>query len=179
MLNKNKSFLSFLDELAEEINEEKESKGAFKKESSPLRNKKRKSGSIFTFLNDLAENIEVEFGQANKADKADLEAQRRLKAKLSNKHRDKLKKSSYQQNDTHSLAKESLEEIRKTDNENGSIKARSKEGDSAALKRLREAEKREKTDRIREELAKKKNRKRLKDAIIMAEILGPPVSKRR
>ena len=77
MSNKNKSFLSFLDELAEEINEEKESKGAFKKESSPLRNKKRKSGSIFTFLNDLAENIEVEFGQANKADKADLEAQRR------------------------------------------------------------------------------------------------------
>ena len=70
-------------------------------------------------------------------------------------------------------------EIRKTDKENGSIKARSKEGDSAALKRLREAEKREKTDRIREELAKKKNRKRLKDAIIMAEILGPPVSKRR
>ena len=53
------------------------------------------------------------------------------------------------------------------------------EGDSAALKRLKEAEQKEKTDKIREEMAKEKNRKRLKDAIIMAEILGPPLSKRR
>lgn len=39
--------------------------------------------------------------------------------------------------------------------------------------------KKKKTDKIREKMAKDKNRQRLSDAIIMAEILGPPVSKRR
>ena len=148
MSNKNKSFLSFLDNLAEEIQAENEMREAYKKiEKNPFKVKKnvRKSPSIIGFLNDLVENMELDQHQSQS--KLDLEAQRRLKSELRTKQAEKFKKP--------------------------------EEGDSAALKRLKEAEQKEKTDKIREEMAKEKNRKRLKDAIIMAEILGPPVSKRR
>ncbi|WP_311481979.1 hypothetical protein [uncultured Anaerococcus sp.] len=148
MSNKNKSFLSFLDNLAEEIQAENEMREAYKKiEKNPFKVQKnvRKSPSIIGFLNDLVENMELDQHQSQS--KPDLEAQRRLKSELRTKQAEKFKKP--------------------------------EEGDSAALKRLKEAEQKEKTDKIREEMAKEKNRKRLKDAIIMAEILGPPVSKRR
>ena len=168
MSNKKKSFISFLNDLSNEIQIESEIKKSYKKIENTKPSKKntgkRKKTSITDLINDLVENIDQDFGDLSKEfnkdypkkrakknlfdeDKPDLEAQRRLKAELRNKHEDKFKNP--------------------------------KEGDSAALKRLKEAEQKEKIDKIREELAKEKNRQRLKDAIIMAEILGPPVSKRR
>lgn len=143
MLN-NKSFLSFLDELAEEIQAGNEKKGKIQKPLFEVKKSPRKK-SIIGYLNDLVENMELD--QYQSQSKPDIEAQRRLKSELRTKHAEKFKKT--------------------------------EEGDSDALKRLKEAEQKEKTDKIREEMAKEKNRKRLKDAIIMAEILGPPVSKRR
>lgn len=150
MSNKNKSFLSSLDDLVEEIKTESEMGEVYKKiDTSPLKAKKsaKKNPSIIGFLNDFVENMDRNFYDHAEAAKPDIEAQRRLKSELRTKHTEKFKKP--------------------------------EEGDAAALKRLKEAEQKEKTDKIREEMAKEKNRKRLKDAIIMAEILGPPVSKRR
>ena len=144
MANKNKSFLSFLENLAEEIQAESEKKGKIQKNLFEVKKSPRKK-SLIGYLNDLVENIELD--QYQSQPKPDIEAQRRLKSDLRTKHAEKFKKP--------------------------------EEGDSAALKRLKEAEQKEKTDKIREEMAKEKNRKRLKDAIIMAEILGPPLSKRR
>lgn len=144
MANKNKSFLSFLENLAEEIQAENEKKGKIQTPFFEVKKSPRKK-SLIGYLNDLVENIELD--QYQSQSKPDIEAQRRLKSDLRTKHAEKFKKP--------------------------------EEGDSAALKRLKEAEQKEKTDKIREEMAKEKNRKRLKDAIIMAEILGPPVSKRR
>ena len=144
MANKNKSFLSFLENLAEEIQVESEKKGKIQNPFFEVKKSPRKK-SLIGYLNDLVENMELD--QYQSQPKPDIEAQRRLKSDLRTKHAEKFKKS--------------------------------EEGDSAALKRLKEAEQKEKTDKIREEMAKEKNRKRLKDAIIMAEILGPPVSKRR
>lgn len=153
--NKSNSFFSFLENLEEEIEKENEKKEVYKKieKQNPFGSKKKKSKSIIGYLNDLVENMDRDFGNVdfNEPKKADLEAQRKLKAELRNKHADKFKKA--------------LE--------------KKPEGDSKARERLKEAQKNEKIDKIREELAKKKNRKRLKDAVIMAEILGPPVSKRR
>lgn len=143
-MSNNKSFLSFLDELAEEIQAGNEKKGKIQKPLFEVKKSPRKK-SIIGYLNDLVENMELD--QYQSQSKPDIEAQRRLKSDLRTKHAEKLKKP--------------------------------EEGDTAALKRLKEAEQKEKTDKIREEMAKEKNRKRLKDAIIMAEILGPPVSKRR
>lgn len=168
MSNKKKSFISFLNDLSNEIQTESEIKKSYKKIENTRPSKKntgkRKKTSLTDLINDLVENIDQDFGDLSKEfnkdypkkrvkkrlfdeDKPDLEAQRRLKSELRNKHEDKFKNH--------------------------------KEGDSAALKRLKEAEQKEKIEKIREELAKEKNRQRLKDAIIMAEILGPPVSKRR
>ena len=144
MANKNKSFLSFLENLAEEIQAENEKKGKIQTPFFEVKKSPRKK-SLIGYLNDLVENIELD--QYQSQSKPDIEAQRRLKSDLRTKHAEKFKKP--------------------------------EEGDTAALKRLKEAEQKEKTDKIREEMAKEKNRKRLKDAIIMAEILGPPVSKRR
>lgn len=144
MANKNKSFLSFLENLAEEIQAENEKKGKIQTPFFEVKKSPRKK-SLIGYLNDLVENMELD--QFQSQPKPDIEAQRRLKSDLRTKHAEKFKKP--------------------------------EEGDSAALKRLNEAEQKEKTDKIREEMAKEKNRKRLKDAIIMAEILGPPVSKRR
>ena len=144
MANKNKSFLSFLENLAEEIQVESEKKGKIQNPFSEVKKSPRKK-SLIGYLNDLVENMELD--QYQSQSKPDIEAQRRLKSDLRTKHAEKFKKP--------------------------------EEGDTAALKRLKEAEQKEKTDKIREEMAKEKNRKRLKDAIIMAEILGPPVSKRR
>ncbi len=144
MANKNKSFLSFLENLAEEIQAENEKKGKIQTPFFEVKKSPRKK-SLIGYLNDLVENMELD--QFQSQPKPDIEAQRRLKSDLRTKHAEKFKKP--------------------------------EEGDSAALKRLKEAEQKEKTDKIREEMAKEKNRKRLKDAIIMAEILGPPVSKRR
>lgn len=153
--NKNNSFFSFLENLAEEIEKENEKKEAYKKIEiqNPFGSKKKKSKSIIGYLNDMVENMDRDFGNVDfdEPKKADLEAQRKLKAELRNKHAEKFKEASYKK----------------------------PEGDSKARQRLKEAQVKEKTDKIREELAKDKNRKRLKDAIIMAEILGPPVSKRR
>ncbi|WP_311376722.1 hypothetical protein [Anaerococcus lactolyticus] len=146
MANKNKSFLSFLENLAEEIQVESEKKGKIQNPFSEVKKSPRKK-SLIGYLNDLVENMESDFGSYQSQSKPDIEAQRRLKSDLRTKHAEKFKKP--------------------------------EEGDTAALKRLKEAEQKEKTDKIREEMAKEKNRKRLKDAIIMAEILGPPVSKRR
>lgn len=143
-MSNNKSFLSFLDELAEEIQAGNEKKGKIQKPLFEVKKSPRKK-SIIGYLNDLVENMELD--QYQSQSKPDIEAQRRLKSELRTKHAEKFKKP--------------------------------EEGDTAALKRLKEAEQKEKTDKIREEMAKEKNRKRLKDAIIMAEILGPPVSKRR
>lgn len=143
-MSNNNSFLSFLDKLAEEIQEESEKKGKIQKNLFEVKKSPRKK-SLIGYLNDLVENIELD--QYQSQPKPDIEAQRRLKSDLRTKHAEKFKKP--------------------------------EEGDSAALKRLKEAEQKEKTDKIREEMAKEKNRKRLKDAIIMAEILGPPLSKRR
>lgn len=182
MSNKNKSFLSFLDDLVEEIKTESEMGDFYKKiETSPLKAKKsaRKNPSIIGYLNDLVENMDRNFGEISEPQKPDLEAQRRLKADLRTKHADKFKKSTSLGNEIDILAKESLEAIRSDDGKTGSIKAKTEEGDNQALMRLRDAEQKEKTDKIRGKMAKDKNRKRLKDAIIMAEILGPPVSKRR
>lgn len=182
MSNKNKSFLSFLDDLVEEIKTESEMGDFYKKiETSPLKAKKsaRKNPSIIGYLNDLVENMDRNFGEISEPQKPDLEAQRRLKADLRTKHADKFKKSASLGNEIDILAKESLEAIRSDDGKTGSIKAKTEEGDNQALMRLRDAEQKEKTDKIREKMAKDKNRQRLKDAIIMAEILGPPVSKRR
>ena len=144
MANKNKSFLSFLENLAEEIQVESEKKGKIQNPFFEVKKSPRKK-SLIGYLNDLVENMELD--QFQSQSKPDIEAQRRLKSDLRTKHAEKFKKP--------------------------------EEGDTAALKRLKEAEQKEKTDKIREEMAKEKNRKRLKDAIIMAEILGPPVSKRR
>lgn len=144
MANKNKSFLSFLENLAEEIQAENEKKGKIQTPFFEVKKSPRKK-SLIGYLNDLVENMELD--QFQSQPKPDIEAQRRLKSDLRTKHAEKFKKP--------------------------------EEGDSAALKRLKEAEQKEKTDKIREEMAKEKNRKRLKDAIIMAEILGPPLSKRR
>ena len=155
--NKNNSFLSFLETLSEEIEKENEKNKAKKKsiKVNPIRSKKtkRKSTSIIGYLNDMVENMDRNFGDVDfdEPSKPDLEAQRRLKAELRNKHADKFKTAS----------------------------EKKPEGDSKARQRLKEAQVKKKTDKVREELAKEKNRKRLKDAIIMAEILGPPVSKRR
>lgn len=146
MANKNKSFLSFLENLAEEIQVESEKKGKIQNPFFEVKKSPRKK-SLIGHLNDLVENMESDFGSYQSQSKPDIEAQRRLKSDLRTKHAEKFKKT--------------------------------EEGDTAALKRLKEAEQKEKTDKIREEMAKEKNRKRLKDAIIMAEILGPPVSKRR
>lgn len=146
MANKNKSFLSFLENLAEEIQVESEKKGKIQNPFFEVKKSPRKK-SLIGYLNDLVENMESDFGSYQSQSKPDIEAQRRLKSDLRTKHTEKFKKP--------------------------------EEGDSAALKRLKAAEQKEKTDKIREEMAKEKNRKRLKDAIIMAEILGPPVSKRR
>ncbi|WP_308653387.1 hypothetical protein [uncultured Anaerococcus sp.] len=182
MSNKNKSFISFLDDLVEEIKTESEMGDFYKKiDTSPLKAKKsaRKNPSIIGYLNDLVENMDRNFGEISEPQKPDLEAQRRLKADLRTKHADKFKKSTSLGNEIDILAKESLEAIRSDDGKTGSIKAKTEEGDNQALMRLRDAEQKEKTDKIREKMAKDKNRKRLKDAIIMAEILGPPVSKRR
>lgn len=143
-MSNNKSFLSFLDELAEEIQAGNEKKGKIQKPLFEVKKSPRKK-SIIGYLNDLVENMELD--QYQSQSKPDIEAQRRLKSELRTKHAEKFKKP--------------------------------EEGDTAALKRLKEAEQKEKTDKIREEMAKEKNRKRLKDAIIMAEILGPPVSKRK
>lgn len=143
-MSNNNSFLSFLDKLAEEIQEESEKKGKIQKNLFEVKKSPRKK-SLIGYLNDLVENIELD--QYQSQPKPDIEAQRRLKSDLRTKHAEKFKKT--------------------------------EEGDSAALKRLKEAEQKEKTDKIREEMAKEKNRKRLKDAIIMSEILGPPLSKRR
>ena len=155
--NKKNSFVSFLDNLAEEIEKENEIKKSTKAsiELNPIRTKKtkKKSTSIIGYLNDLVENMDRNFGEIDfeESEKRDLEAQRKLKAELRNKHAEKFKKAS----------------------------EKKPEGDTKARKRLEEAQVKKKTDKIREELAKEKNRQRLKDAIIMAEILGPPVSKRR
>lgn len=146
MANKNKSFLSFLENLAEEIQVESEKKGKIQNPFFEVKKSPRKK-SLIGHLNDLVENMESDFGSYQSQSKPDIEAQRRLKSDLRTKYAEKFKKP--------------------------------EEGDTAALKRLKEAEQKEKTDKIREEMAKEKNRKRLKDAIIMAEILGPPVSKRR
>ena len=156
---KNNSFLSFLETLSEEIEKENEKKEAYKniektKLLSISRSKtKRKSTSIIGYLNDLVENMDRDFGDVSfdEPQKPDLEAQRQLKAELRNKHADKFKEASYKK----------------------------PEGDAKARERLEEAKIKKKKDKIREELAREKNKKRLKDAIIMAEILGPPVSKRR
>ncbi len=154
--NKNNSFFSFLENLAEEIEKENEKKEAYKNIEKPnlVRTKKaRKNKSIIGYLNDLVEDMDRNFGDLNldEPKKADLEAQRKLKAELRNKHAEKFKAAS----------------------------EKKPEGDAKARERLKEAQVKEKTDKIREELAKEKNRKRLKDAFVMAEILGPPVSKRR
>lgn len=152
--NKNNSFFSFLENLADEIEKENEMKKSYKKiEKQKPFNTKKKSKSIIGYLNDMVENMDRNFGDVDfdEPQKSDLEAQRKLKAELRNKHADKLKKASQKK----------------------------PQGDSKARERLKEAQKNEKIDKIREEMAKEKNRKRLKDAVIMAEILGPPVSKRR
>lgn len=182
MSNKNKSFLSFLDDLVEEIKTESEMGDSFKGfEKKPLKANKsaKKSTSIIGYLNDLVENMDRDFGEISKPVKPDLEAQRRLKSELRTKHADKFKKSTSLGNEIDSLARESLEAIRSNDGKTGAIKAKTEEGDNQALMRLREAEQKEKIDKIREKMGKEENRKRLKGAIIMAEILGPPVSKRR
>ncbi len=185
MPNKNKSFLSFLEDLSNEIEMENERNKQNKKKertkNQPLRQNVKKKPSIIDFINDFVEKVDVDFGNISmdSSEKADLEAQRRLKAELKNKHADKLKKSSHLQGEIDSIAKNSLEEIHKNDRNQGSIKDYTLEGDNEALKRLKAAEKKEKIEIKKGKLAKAKNRRRLKDAIIMAEILGPPVSKRR
>lgn len=185
MPNKNKSFLSFLEDLSNEIEMENERNKQNKKQkrtkNQNLRQNVKKKPSIIDFINDFVEKVDADFGNISldSSEKPDLESQRRLKAELKNKHADKLKKSSHLQNEIDNIAKKSLEEIRKDDRKQGSIKGYTLEGDNEALKRLKAAEKKAKIDEQKEKLAKFKNRKRLKDAIIMAEILGPPVSKRR
>lgn len=182
MSNKNRSFISFLDDLVKEIGTESEMGDPFKGfDNNPLKAKKsaKKNPSIIGYLNDLVENMDRNFGEIYEPAKPDIEAQRRLKSDLRTKHADKFKKSTSLGNEIDNLAKESLEKIRASEDQSGSIKAKTEEGDNQALMRLREAEKKEKTDKIRAEMAKKKNRQRLRDAIIMSEILGPPVSKRR
>ena len=114
MSNKNKSFISFLDDLVEEIKTESEMGDFYKKiDTSPLKAKKsaRKNPSIIGYLNDLVENMDRNFGEIAEPAKPDLEAQRRLKAELRNKHADKFKKSSQIQKEIDSLARESLEAI--------------------------------------------------------------------
>ena len=86
-----------------------------------------------------------------KVQKPNIEAQRKLKAELASKHADDLKKKF----------------------------SSDQEGDDESYKRLKQAEIKEKTDKKTEDLARAKKRKKLKNAIIMAEILGKPVSKRR
>lgn len=185
MPNKNKSFLSFLEDLSNEIEMENERNKQNKKQkrpkNQPLRQNVKKKPSIIDFINDFVEKVDVDFGNISmdSSEKPDLEAQRRLKAELKNKHADKLKKSSHLQGEIDNIAKKSLEEIHKNDRNQGSIKDYTLEGDNEALKRLKAAEKKEKIEIKKGKLAKAKNRRRLKDAIIMAEILGPPVSKRR
>lgn len=83
--------------------------------------------------------------------KPNIEVQRKLKAELSTKHAAELKQKS--------TPKE--------------------EGDSGALARLRQAEIKEATDKKIDDLKRSKKRKRLRDAVIMAEILAKPVSKRK
>lgn len=185
MPNKNKSFLSFLEDLSNEIEMENERNKQNKKKertkNQPLRQNVKRNPSIIDFINDFVEKVDVDFGNISmdSSEKPDFEAQRSLKAELKNKHADKLKKSSHLQGEIDNIAKKSLEEIHKDKTGQGSIKDYTFEGDNEALKRLKSAEKKAKIDEQKEELAKAKNRKRLKDAIIMAEILGPPVSKRR
>lgn len=154
---KNNSFFSFLETLAEEIEKENEKKEAYKNIENPnfvrIKKSNKKPKSIIGYLNDMVENMDRNFGDVDfdEPQKADLEAQRKLKAELRNKHAEKFKQ----------------------------VSEKKPEGDSKARERLKEAQVKEKTDKIREKMAKDKNRKRLRDAIIMAEILGPPVSKRR
>ena len=126
-MSNNNSFLSFLDKLAEEIQEESEKKGKIQKNLFEVKKSPRKK-SLIGYLNDLVENIELD--QYQSQPKPDIEAQRRLKSDLRTKHAEKFKKP--------------------------------EEGDSAALKRLKEAEQKEKTDKIREEMAKEKKQKEAK-----------------
>lgn len=82
--------------------------------------------------------------------KPNIEAQRKLKADLAVKHAAELKKKS----------------------------APKEEGDSKARARLKEAEIKEVTDKKIDDVRRSKKRKRLRDAVIMAEILAKPKAKR-
>ncbi|MCW6678892.1 hypothetical protein NH286_06955 [Anaerococcus sp. NML200574] len=135
-----------------------------------------KRNSFLNFLDQLAAEIEAESQKTknktlaekgldsfvdflndlgNPADltsqKPNIEAQRKLKANLATKHAAELKKKS----------------------------APKEEGDSKARARLKEAERKEVTDKKIDDIKRSKKRKRLRDAVIMAEILAKPVSKRR
>ena len=140
------------------------------------------NNSFLSFLDKLAEEIQAENEKKGKIQKNLFEVKKSPRKKsligYLNDLVENMELDQYQ-----SQSKPDLEAQRRLKSELRTKQAekfkKTEEGDSAALKRLKEAEQKEKTDKIREEMAKEKNRKRLKDAIIMAEILGPPVSKRR
>ncbi|WP_296113419.1 hypothetical protein [uncultured Anaerococcus sp.] len=176
---KNNSFLSFLDKIQDEIDEENKSKISYKSKGSRKisgsRKVRRKSSSFVGFLNNLVEEMDNDFGDLDlkESKKPDYESQRRLKAELIRKHGEKLKKTS----PIDRAANKSLIDSEK--GKKGSIESKSVEGDNKALKRLRKEEEIENRKKTVKKLAKIKNRQRLRDAMVMAEILGPPVSKRR
>ena len=140
------------------------------------------NNSFLSFLDKLAEEIQVESENKGKIQKNLFEVKKSPRKKsligYLNDLVENMELDQYQ-----SQPKPDIEAQRRLKSDLRTKHAekfkKSEEGDSAALKRLKEAEQKEKTDKIREEMAKEKNRKRLKDAIIMAEILGPPLSKRR
>ena len=140
------------------------------------------NNSFLSFLDKLAEEIQVESENKGKIQKNLFEVKKSPRKKsligYLNDLVENMELDQYQ-----SQSKPDIEAQRRLKSDLRTKHAekfkKSEEGDSAALKRLKEAEQKEKTDKIREEMAKEKNRKRLKDAIIMAEILGPPLSKRR
>lgn len=140
------------------------------------------NNSFLSFLDKLAEEIQVESEKKGKIQKNLFEVKKSPRKKsligYLNDLVENIELDQYQ-----SQPKPDIEAQRRLKSDLRTKHAekfkKPEEGDSAALKRLKEAEQKEKTDKIREEMAKEKNRKRLKDAIIMAEILGPPLSKRR
>ena len=140
------------------------------------------NNSFLSFLDKLAEEIQVESENKGKIQKNLFEVKKSPRKKsligYLNDLVENIELEQYQ-----SQPKPDIEAQRRLKSDLRTKHAekfkKPEEGDSAALKRLKEAEQKEKKDKIREEMAKEKNRKRLKDAIIMAEILGPPLSKRR
>ena len=142
------------------------------------------NNSFLSFLDKLAEEIQAESEKKGKIQKNLFEVKKSPRKKsLIGYLNDLVENMESDFGSYQSQSKPDIEAQRRLKSdlrtEHAEKFKKTEEGDTAALKRLKEAEQKEKTDKIREEMAKEKNRKRLKDAIIMAEILGPPVSKRR